>query len=113
MHFCLLALITPSVSAWFSKIRCSHYDDFRYCHKCPVDQLPSQGYIALRLEKSFMKSYDRYQDPIEKYQRSVKVMMNDSFLGQFLFNMQQEFSRCCHLDLSMLKLIAGCDGRHA
>ena len=28
---------------------CSHYDDFRYCNKCLVDQLLSQGYIALRL----------------------------------------------------------------
>ena len=28
---------------------CSHYDDFRYCHKCLVDRLLSQGYIALRL----------------------------------------------------------------
>ena len=34
---------------------CSYYDDFRYCHKCMVDRLLSQGYIALRLEKSFKK----------------------------------------------------------
>ena len=39
---------------------CSHYEDFRYCHKCLVDQLLSQGYIALRLEKSFKKFYGRY-----------------------------------------------------
>ena len=32
---------------------CSHYDDFRYCQKCLVDQLLSQGYRALRLDKSF------------------------------------------------------------
>ena len=55
---------------------CSHYcsanDDFRYCHKCVVDRLLSQGSIALRLEKSFQKFYGRYQDIIEKYQRSVK-----------------------------------------
>ena len=58
---------------------CSHYDDFRYYHKCLVDRLLSQGYIALRLEKCFKKFYDRYQDLIKKYQRSVKVMVNDSF----------------------------------
>ena len=32
---------------------CSHYDDFRYRHKCLVNRLLSQGYIVLRLEKSF------------------------------------------------------------
>ena len=60
---------------------CSHCDDFRYRHKCLVDRLLSQGYIALRLEKSFKKFYGRYQDLIEKYQRSVNVMVNDSFPG--------------------------------
>ena len=60
---------------------CSHYDDLRYRHKCLVDRLLSQGYIALRLEKSFKKFYGRYQDLIEKYQRSVNVMVNDSFPG--------------------------------
>ena len=30
--------------------------------------------VALRLEKSFKKFYGRYQDLIEKYQRSVKEM---------------------------------------
>ena len=60
---------------------CSHYDDFRYRHKCLVDRLLSQGYIALRLEKSFKKFYGRYQDLIEKYQRSVNVIVSDSFPG--------------------------------
>ena len=60
---------------------CSHYEDFRYRHKCLVDRLLSQGYRALRLEKSFKKFYGRYQDLIEKYQRSVNVMVNDSFPG--------------------------------
>ena len=32
---------------------CSHYDDFRYRHKCLVDRLLSQDHIALRLEKTF------------------------------------------------------------
>ena len=62
-------------------------DDFRYCHKCLVDRLLSQGYKALRLEKSFKKFYGRYQDLIEKYRRSVNAMVSDSFPGQFLFNM--------------------------
>ena len=60
---------------------CWEDDDFRYHHKCLVDRLLSQGYIALRLEKSFKKFYGRYQDLIEKYQRSVNVMVNDSFPG--------------------------------
>ena len=60
---------------------CSRYDDFRRCHKCLVDRLLSQGYIALRLEKSFKKFYGRYPDIFEKYQRSVKEMVNDSFTG--------------------------------
>ena len=66
---------------------CSHYDDFRYRHKCLVDRLLSQGYKALRLEKSFKKFYGRYQDLIEKYRRSVNAMVSDSFPGQVLFNM--------------------------
>ena len=66
---------------------CSHYDDFRYRHKCLVDRLLSQGYKALRLEKSFKKFYGRYQDLVEKYRRSVNAMVSDSFPGQFLFNM--------------------------
>ena len=66
---------------------CSHYDDFRYRHKCLVDRLLSQGDKALRLEKSFKKFYGRYQDLIEKYRRSVNAMVSDSFPGQFLFNM--------------------------
>ena len=103
-------------------LSCRSYDDFRYRHKCLVDRLLSQGYIALRLEKSFKKFYGRYQDLIEKYQRSVNVMVNDSFPGSFLFYIKQEFSLCylhgfvawiCHLDLSKLKLVASCDGCHA
>ena len=47
----------------------------------------SQGYKALRLEKSFKKFYGRYQDLIEKYRRSVNAMVSDSFPGQFPFNM--------------------------
>ena len=58
---------------------CSLYDDFRNRHKCLVDRLPSQGYPAFRFEKSFKKFYGRYQDLIEKYDRSVKEMVNDSF----------------------------------
>ena len=60
---------------------CSHYDDARYRYKCLVDRLFSQGYEALRLEKSFKKFYGRFQDVIEKYHKSVNVMVNDSFPG--------------------------------
>ena len=82
----------PSYGVYISQLIryarcCSHYDDFRYRHKCLVDQLLSQGYKALRLEKSFKKFYGRYQDLIEKYRRSVNTMVSDSFPGQFLFNM--------------------------
>ena len=82
----------PSYGVYISQLIryarcCSHYDDFRYCHKCLVDRLLSQGYKALRLEKSFKKFYGRYQDLIEKYRRSVIAMVSDSFPGQFLFNM--------------------------
>ena len=82
----------PSYGVYISQLIryarcCSHYDDFRYHHKCLVDRLLSQGYKALRLEKSFKKFYGRYQDLIEKYQRSVNAMVSDSFPGQFLFNM--------------------------
>ena len=44
-----------------------------------VDRLMSQGYKVLRLENLFKKFYDRYHDLIEKYQRSVKEIVNDSF----------------------------------
>ena len=76
----------PSYGVYISQLIrcawcCSHYDDFRYCHKCLVDRLLSQGYIALRLKKSFKKFYGRYQDLIEKCQRSVNVMVNNSFPG--------------------------------
>ena len=76
----------PSYAVYISQLIryarcCSHYDDSRYRHKCLVDRLHSQGYIALRLEKSFKKFYGRYQDLIEKYQRLVKIMVNDLFLG--------------------------------
>ena len=76
----------PSYGVYISQLIryarcCSHYEDFRYRHKCPVDRLLSQGYRALSLEKSLKKFYGRYQDLIEKYQRSVNVMVNDSFPG--------------------------------
>ena len=60
----------PSYGVYISQLIryarcCSHYDDFRYRRKCLVDRLLSQGYIALRLVKSFKKFYGRYQDLIE------------------------------------------------
>ena len=51
-----------------------------------VDRLLPQGYVALRLEKFFKKFYGRYQDLIEKYQKSVKEMVNDSFPELSLFD---------------------------
>ena len=74
----------PSYGVYISQLIryarcCSHYGDFRYRHTCLVDKLLSQGCIALQLEKSFKKFYSRYQNLTEKYQRSVKEMVNDSF----------------------------------
>ena len=60
----------PSYGVYISQLIryarcCSHCDDFRHRYKCMVDRLLSQGYIALRLEKSFKNFYGRYQDLIE------------------------------------------------
>ena len=76
----------PSYGVYISQLIryaqcCSHYEDFRYRHKCLANQFLSQGYRALRLEKSVKKFYGRYQDLSEKYQRSVNVMVNHSFPG--------------------------------
>ena len=53
----------PSYGVYISQLIryaqcCSHYDDFRYRHKCLVDQLLSQAYIALRsLSRNFMADF--------------------------------------------------------
>ena len=65
----------PSYGVYISQLIryakcCSHYDDFRYRHKCLIDCLLSLGYIASQLEKYFKKFYGRYQDLTEKYQVS-------------------------------------------
>ena len=46
----------PSYGVYISQLIrhvqcCSTYDNFRYRHKCLVDRLLSQDYVALRLEK--------------------------------------------------------------
>ena len=97
---------------------CLHYDNFRYRHKCLIDRLRSQGNIALRLEKSCKKFYGRYQDLIKEYQRSVKVMVNDSFPDNLYLTCSRNLvAFVIHLylslDLCILNLIAGCDGCHA
>ena len=49
-------------------------------HKNKNNQTSEKVYLwrmNLRLEKSFKKFYGRYHDVIEKYQRSVKVIVND------------------------------------
>ena len=56
----------PSCGVYISQLIryarcCSHYNGFRYRHKCLVGRLLSQGYTALRLEKSFKKFYGRYE----------------------------------------------------
>ena len=79
----------PSYGVYISQLIryarcCSYYEDFRYRHKCLVDRLLSQGYRALSLEKSFKKFYGRYQDLIEKYQRSVKCN-GERFISKIIF----------------------------
>ena len=82
----------PSYGVYISQLMgyaqcCSHYDDFRYRHRCLVGQLLSQGCRALRLGRSFRRFYGRCRDLVGEYQRSVNAMVSDSFPGQFLFNM--------------------------
>ena len=82
----------PSYGVYISQLIryarcCSHYDDFRYRHKCLVDGLLSQGYIALRLEKSF-----------KKYKRSVNVMVNAiHFQDDLYFTCGRNLVFFCHL----------------
>ena len=57
-----------------------------------IDLIMSQGYTVLRLENLFKKFYDRYHDLIEKYQRSVKEIVNDSFPWYNLLYIQRDFS---------------------
>ena len=70
----------------------------------------------MRLEKSFKKFYGRYQDLIEKYQRSVPEMVNDSFPVKSLFDIWQDFGHLFtfYIDLSLgfdnTYLSASCDG---
>ena len=73
----------PSYGVYISQLMryarcCSHYDDFKYRHKCLVDR-------GLRLEKSFKKFYGRYQDLNEKYKRSVNVMERERFIFRIIF----------------------------
>ena len=67
----------PSYVVYFSQL--IRYDNFRYHHKCLVDRLLSHGYICLRsLSRNIMADI---RISFEKYQRSVRVMVTDSFLG--------------------------------
>ena len=73
----------PSYGVYISQIIrytrcCSYYEDFKNHHKCLVDRLLSQGYRALRRLSRNFKADIRI---IEKYQRSVNVMVNNSFPG--------------------------------
>ena len=83
---------------------CSYYDDFRYRNKCLVDRLLSQGYMALRLEKSFKKflrqiSGSHWEIP-EISQRNGEWFI---FRIIFIWNMKQEFSLyfLIYMDLSL------------
>ena len=64
----------------------SSYDMHDAAHTMMISNIAKSALLInfchkASLEKSFKKFYGRYQDLIEKYQRSVKVMVNDSFPG--------------------------------
>ena len=60
------------------------YENSGYRHKLlvdsQVDRRLSQACEMRRLRNSFKKFYGRYRDIIGRYQRSVKDMMDDSFI---------------------------------
>ena len=77
----------PSYGVYISQLIryarcCSHYDDFRYRHKCLVDQLLSQGYIyiALRFEKSFKQIYGSHWEIPKVSQRN-----GEQFISRIIF----------------------------
>ena len=81
----------PSYGVYISQLIryarcCSRCGGFRYHRGCLVDRLLSQGYKALRLEKSFKKFYGGCRDLIGRYRGSVSAMVGDLFPGQFLFD---------------------------
>ena len=54
------------------------------------------------LEKSFKKFYGRYQELIERYQGSVKVMVNDSFQDNLYLTCSRNLvAFVTYLDLSL------------
>ena len=110
----------PSYGVYISQLIryarcCSHYDDFRYRHKCLVDRLLSKGYKALRLEKSFKKFYGRY------HRISLRNIGGQSMQWRAIHSQDNFYLTCSrnlvafviYMDLSILKLIASCDGCHA
>ncbi len=73
----------PSYGVYISQLIryarcCTYYEDFKYRHRLLVERLLSQGYKVNRLRNSFNKFYGIYFDLIEKYRKSVKVMVTDS-----------------------------------
>ena len=81
-----------------------------------IDRLMSQGYKVLLLENLFKKFYDRYHDLIEKYQRSVKEIVNLSFPWYNLLYIQRDFSHVfiilhrfvtwvCHYFISLIAVL--------
>ena len=74
----------PSYGVYISQLIryarcCSYYNDFNDRHRMLVERLLSQGYQHNRLRNSFKKFYGKYQDLIEKYERSVSDKVGDSF----------------------------------
>ena len=75
---------SPSYGVYISQLIryarcCTYYDDFGYRHKPLVNRLLSQNYKVNRLRNSFQKCYGQYPDLVEKYQKSVRDMLNDLF----------------------------------
>ena len=68
---------------------CSSKDMHNAAHNMIISDIATSSWLIdfFHREKSFKELYARYQDLIEKYQRSVKVIVNDSFPRYSLFNM--------------------------
>ena len=81
-------------SLWFMYITAHNLEDMHdVALIMTIDRLIFQGFKILPFEKLFKKCSDRYRDLIEKYQRSVKEIVNDSFPWYNLLYIQQDFSR--------------------
>ena len=72
----------------------SHFSDFNNCNKFLTAKLLKQGYRYHKLRKAFSKFYCRHFDLIEKYNVSLKIIMqqgisNPEFYGVLVYKFSQ------------------------